>query len=43
MPVKTSEEAKRLIKEWMVSRGLPAKEVDQKTRYSKSRAKRRQI
>ncbi|HOE46417.1 MAG TPA: DUF2299 family protein [Methanothrix soehngenii] len=28
--MKTSEEAKRLIKEWMVSRGLPAKEVDQK-------------
>ena len=28
MPVKTSEEAKNLIEEWLVSRGFPAKEVD---------------
>lgn len=30
MPVKTSDEAKKLIEEWMISRGLPAKEVDRK-------------
>lgn len=30
MPVKTSEEAKKLIEEWMISRSLPIKEADRK-------------
>ena len=30
MPVTTSEEAKKLIKEWMVTRSLPTKEADRK-------------
>jgi hypothetical protein len=30
MPVKTSEEAKKLIEEWMISRGLSAKAVARK-------------